>query len=68
MPAGRMDALSVLCAASGEAEGALASPYSKGFVVLCSEHSSVQNRVETLKKWWLGSCVETIGQTLKRLQ
>lgn len=34
MPAVRMDALSVLCAVSGEAEGALASPYSKGFVVL----------------------------------
>lgn len=34
MPAVRMDALSVLCAVSGEAEGALASPCSKGFVVL----------------------------------
>lgn len=62
-----MDALSLLCAAGEEAEGALASSYFKGFVVLCSEHSSVQNRMKTLNEW-LWTCVETIAQTLKLLQ
>lgn len=65
MPGVRMDALCVLCAARGEAEGALASPYSKGFMVLWSEHSPVQNRVKTLNIWWLGGCVETNAQILK---
>lgn len=60
-----MHSLSVFCAVSEEAEGALASPYSKGFVVLWSEHSSIQNRVKTLKQWWLGSCVETVARILK---
>lgn len=34
VPAVGMDALSASCAASGEAQGALASPDPKGFVVL----------------------------------
>lgn len=54
VPAVRMDALSAVCSAAGEAGGAWASPYSKGFVVLWSEHYSVQNRVKTLNQWWLG--------------
>lgn len=54
-----------MCAAGGEAGAALAAPYSKGFMVLWSEHYSVQNRVKTLKKWCLGGCVETIAQNFK---
>lgn len=60
-----MDALSVVCAASGEAEGALASPDPEGFMVLWCERSPMQNRVKTLNEWWLQGCVETIAQTLK---
>lgn len=50
VPAVGMGALSVPCAAGEEAEGALASPYPKGFMVLWSEHFSMQNRVKTLNK------------------
>lgn len=50
VPAVGMDAPSVSCAASGEAQGALVSPDPKGFMVLWCEHSSMQNEVKTLNQ------------------